>query len=104
MSGRCAPTDRPRRDEIEAAIAAYNSADRERFVLPPEAARLLVIMFPRDTVCRCSVTNLATTGGFDRNAVRKLLISLAHAGFLTKEGPSGTMATYHLHLPPRRRR
>jgi hypothetical protein len=93
----------PKRD-IEAAVAAYNNADWERFVLPPLAAQLLAVMFPRDTVCRCSVTNLATTGGFDRNAVRKLLISLADAGFLTKEGPSGTTATYHLHLPPRRRR
>ena len=94
----------PRKEEIEAAVAAYNSADRERFVLPPETARLLAVMFPRDTVCRCSVRSLATTGGFDRSAVRKLLISLAAAGFLTKEGPSGAIATYHLHLPPRRRR
>ena len=94
----------PHKGDIEAAIAAYNSADPERFVLPPFAAQLLAVMFPRDTVCRCSVTNLATTGGFDRNAVRKLLVSLADAGFLTKEGPSGTTATYHLHLPPRRRR
>jgi hypothetical protein len=98
----------PSRDELEAAIAAYNSADPERFVLPPLAAQLLAVMFPRNTVCRCSVTNLATTGGFDRNAVRKLLISLAHAGFLTKEGPSGVGAgrpnTYRQHLPPLVRR
>jgi hypothetical protein len=94
----------PRKRDIEAAVAAYNSADRERFALPPLAAQLLAVMFPKDTMCRCSVTNLATTGGFDRNAVRKLLISLADAGFLTKEGPSGAIATYHLHLPPRRRR
>jgi hypothetical protein len=94
----------PRKRDIEAAVAAYNSADREGFVLPPLAAQLLAAMFPRDTVCRRRVTDLADMGGFDRNAVRKLLSSLADAGFLTKEGPSGAVATYHLHLPPRRRR
>ena len=35
-----------RRREIEAAIAAHNSADRET-LLPPSAARLLAVMFPR---------------------------------------------------------
>jgi hypothetical protein len=74
----------PRKRDIEAAIAAHNRNAGERFVLPPEAARLLAVMFPSDTVCRCSVTHLATTGGFDRNAVRKLLISLAAGGFMSK--------------------
>jgi hypothetical protein len=82
-------------------MAAYNGADRGQFVLPPLAAQLLAVMFPRDTVCRRSARNLANAGGFDRNAVRKLLIGLAAAGFLTKEGSRGAIATYHLHLPPR---
>jgi hypothetical protein len=84
----------PRIRDIEAAIAAYNSADRERFVLPPLAAQLLAVMFPRDTVCLCGVTKLATTGGFNRNAVRKLLIK--------QRGAGRTPNTYRLHLPPRR--
>ena len=91
----------PRIRDIEAAIAAYNSADRERFVLPPLAAQLLAVMFPRDTVCLCGVTKLATTGGFNRNAVRKLLISLEVAGFLIKQRGAGrTPNTYRLHLLP----
>jgi hypothetical protein len=94
----------PRKRDIEAVIATYNSADWEQFVLPPLAAQLLAVMFPRDTVCQRRMTDLATTGGFDRNAVRKLLAGLVAAGFLTKEGPSGAVATYYLHLPPRRRR
>ena len=95
----------PRRDEIEAAVAAYNSADPERFVLPPLAAQLLAVMFSRNTVCQCSVTNLAATGGFDRKDVRKLLISLITAGFLSKEpGVNPAPNTYRLHLPPQRQR
>ena len=93
----------PNKRDIEAAIAAYNSADRERFVLPPEATRLLAAMFPGDTVCKRTVASLAPQG-FDRNVVRKLLGSLADAGFLSKEGLKGATATYHLHLPPQRRR
>ena len=84
----------PSNRDIQAAIAAYNSADRERFVLPPLAAQLLAVMFPRDTVCLCGVTKLATTGGFNRNAVRKLLIK--------QRGAGRTPNTYRLHLPPRR--
>ena len=38
-----------RRKAIEAAIAAYNSADHET-LLPPSAARLLIAMFPRGSV------------------------------------------------------
>jgi hypothetical protein len=45
---------------FEAAIAAYKSTERERFVLPPpEAARLLAVMFRGGNVCRRSVADLA---------------------------------------------
>jgi hypothetical protein len=36
--------------EIEAAIAAYNETDPD-MLLPPEAARLLAVMFPTGDLC-----------------------------------------------------
>jgi hypothetical protein len=67
----------PRKKEIEAAIAAYNATD-SAMLLPPDASRLLSVMFrPR------------------------LLRALAEAGFLSKEQAQGRDPnTYHLHLPP----
>jgi hypothetical protein len=53
---------RPRRREIEAAIAAYNAADRETGPLSLEAARLLAVMFPRNSVCQRSVASLVLDG------------------------------------------
>ena len=77
-----------RRREIEAAIAAYNSADRET-LLPPSAVRLLAVMFPRD--------------GFDERTVHYLLRALVDAGFLFREGRRGVPNIYRLRLPPVRR-
>ena len=91
----------PRRTEIEAAIATHNASDGEPH-LPPSAARLLAVMFPRDTVCCRSVPSLAAEG-FDRRILPHLLESLIDAGFLSKElGRRGFVGTYYLHLPPRR--
>ena len=93
-----------RRTEIKAAITAYNRDDRARLLLPPDAARLLAVMFPRDTVCCRSVPSLAAEG-FDRRILPHLLESLIDVGFLSKEpGRRGFIGTYYLHLPPRRRR
>jgi hypothetical protein len=93
----------PRKRDIEAAIAAYNDTDPEA-LLPPDAARLLAVMFPRDTVFRGSMPSLMAEG-FDRNLLRKLLGSLVDAGFLSKQlAGRGWLSTYHLYLPPRRRR
>jgi hypothetical protein len=93
-----------RRTEIEAAVAAHNRDDRAMMLLPPDAARLLALMFPRGTVCRRSVPSLAAEG-FDRRTLPRLLGSLIDTGFLSKEiGPRGVVGTYHLHLRPRRRR
>jgi len=50
-----------RRTDIEAAIAAHNSADRET-LLPPDAARLLRAMFPRGSVCQRRLEDLAAEG------------------------------------------
>jgi hypothetical protein len=88
-----------RHREIEAAIAAYNAADQERLLLPPEAVRLLAVMFPRDTVFRSSVASLAAEG-FDRKTVIKLVESLIEAGFLSRKGRrQGVVSAYTLHLP-----
>ena len=91
----------PRKEEIQAAIAAYNDAD-DGLLLPPDAGRLLALMFPRDTIFRGTVKSL-TVRGFDEGTARKLLSSLIAAGFLSKEPQrQGIAGTYRLHLPPRR--
>jgi hypothetical protein len=95
----------PSNRDIQAAIAAYNATDPEA-LLPPDTARLLAVMFRRDTVCRRSEASLVAEG-FDARTVRGLLRALITAGFLSKEPrlrASRTPNTYHLHLPPRRRR
>jgi hypothetical protein len=91
----------PRRRDIEAAIAAHNNDERERLLLPPEAARLLAIMFPRSTVCQRGVADLAAEGFNQRRLVRLLGI-LVEAGLLSKERGNRVPNTYRLHLPPRR--
>jgi hypothetical protein len=93
----------PRKRDIEAAIAAYNATDPEA-LLPPAAARLLIIMFPRGSVCQRSLDDLATEG-IDRRSVSRLLRALVEAGFLSKEpGVNRAPNTYRLHLLPQRQR
>ena len=90
----------PRRREIEAAIAAYNAADPD-MLLPPDASRLLSVMFRRRSVYQRSEANLAAEAGDTVRTVRRLLRSLIEAGFLSKEPASGRdPSTYHLYLPP----
>ena len=92
----------PRKRDIEAAIAAYNRTEQGTLLLTPDAARLLAVMFPRDTVCRRSVASLMREG-FDKGTLRKLLNSLTLAGFVSKEmSQRGIVVSYQLHLPPRR--
>jgi hypothetical protein len=92
-----------RRREIEAAIAAYNSADYET-VLPPSAVRLLAVMLPRDDVCQRRLTDLEADG-FDERTIHYLLRALVDAGFLFKARARGPVANniYRLNLPPVRR-
>jgi hypothetical protein len=98
---RAMPTDLRRRDAIAAAIAAYNDADGGMLLLPPEAARLLTVMFTRDTVFRGNVDGLVAKGP-DRRTVGLLLRALIDAGFLSKEPTRrGLASSYRLHLPPR---
>ena len=93
----------PRRREIEAAIAAYNDADPE-ILLPPDAARLLSVMFRRSSVCQRSVAHLAAEASDTMRLVKRLLRILLEAGFLSKPPRSGRGPhTYRLHLPPVRR-
>jgi hypothetical protein len=84
-----------RRDDIEAAVTEA--------LLPPEAARLLAVMFPGGSVYQRSLDDLAAEG-FDRRSLPRLLRALIDAGFLSKEPRSGIGVTniHHLHLPPRR--
>ncbi len=93
----------PRMRDIEAAIAAYNDADNG-LLLPPEAGRLLAVMFRRSSVYRRTIGNLEAQG-FEERTVRRLLRALIQAGFVSKEPiRRGIPVTYQLHLPPRRRR
>jgi hypothetical protein len=91
---------RPRRREIEAAIAAYNAADPD-ILLPPDAVRLLTVMFRRSSVCQCTVVQL-TAEGFSKSILSHLLRILTEAGFLSKDWRTGPAPNiYRLHLPPR---
>ena len=94
----------PRKEEIEAAVAAYNHNDRERLLLPPDAARLLSAMFRRSTVWRGRLEDLVAEG-FDRRTLPRLLRALVETGFLSTTAAARNMPTdYRLHLPPRRPR
>ena len=98
------PTDLRRRDDIAAAVAAHNTTVQARRGVPPEAARLLAVMFPKDDVCRRTVGSFAAEG-FDHASARRLLLALLSAGFVSKAHPGerGLITTYRLHLPPRQR-
>jgi hypothetical protein len=93
----------PRKRDIEAAIAAHNREDREPF-LPPDAVRLLAVMFRRSSVCQRTLDALAAEG-FSRRSLPRLLQALVDAGLLAREsgpGRPGVIGIYRLHLPPRR--
>ena len=93
----------PSRRDIEAAVAAYNATDPD-MLLPPEAAQLLTIMFPRGDVCQRSLAHLTAVSGDSMKRGTRLLRLLVDAGFLSKEESLGRVANvYRLHLPPVRR-
>ena len=88
-----------RRDEITAAVAAYDSAN-PLAPLPRNAARLLAAMFPVEDECQRSLDAIAAAG-FSRKHLPGTLRRLVQAGFLSREFGAGiTPDTYHLHLPP----
>ena len=90
-----------RREEIEAAVAAYDCANPSA-PLPRSAAQLLIAMFPRDDAYQGRVANLRT-GELDGRTVRDLLRALVDAGILFQERRRGVTSTYRLLLPQVRR-
>lgn len=99
MRGPRLPTDRPRRDDIEAAVAAYDQANKLA-PLPRNAARLLAAMFIAGDVYQGSLEDI-TALGFSRKHLPGTLQRLANAGFMSRErGLGHTPSTYRLHLPP----
>jgi hypothetical protein len=106
MRTQCKTIVRLCREEIDAAIAAHNSTVPVRRGLPPEAARLLTVMFSEDDVCQRPVGSLAAEG-FDHQTAIRLLSALIGAGFVARDHPGrgrGRASIYHLHLPPLVRR
>jgi hypothetical protein len=88
-----------RREEIGAAVAAYDKAN-PLTPLPRSAARLLAVMFPMGDLCQQSLDALAARG-FSRRSLPGTLLHLVRAGFLDRQ--QGVIDTYQLHLPPVRR-
>ena len=96
------PIDLRRRDDIAAAVAAYDSA-KPKARLPRNAILLLAAMFPTENVCQRSLMDIAGEG-FGRKYLPGTLYRLAKAGLLSRERGSGVVPhTYRLHLPPVRR-
>ena len=79
------PIDERRRDEIEAAVAAYAAAHREEPPLPRRTAALLTVMFPSEDVCQRSLDAIAEEGRLDRKSLPRVLRRLVAAGFLSRE-------------------
>ena len=93
------PIDQRRRDDLAAAVAAYDSTNPEAR-LPRSTVPLLAAMFPTDNVCQRSLQDLAAEG-FDRKRLAANLRRLADAGFLSRTPGSGVVPdAYRLHLPP----
>jgi hypothetical protein len=93
------PSDLRRRDDIAAAVAAYDAAN-PLTSLPRNAARLLAAMFPSGDAYQRSLDDIAAEG-FSRRNLPAVLRRLVEAGFLSVErGSSRAADTYRLHLPP----
>ena len=93
------PIDPRRRDEIAAAVAAYDR-DHPDAPLPRNAARLLTVMFPSEDVCQRSLEDHCR-GRVQPEEASCALRRLVEAGFLSKAPGSGAWPhTYRLHLPP----
>jgi hypothetical protein len=89
------PINEHRRDDITAAVAAYDSAN-PKARLPRSAARLLAVMFPTEDVCQQGLEAL-TAEGFSR--VSAVLKRLVEAELLSRHRVAGFPDTYRLHLP-----
>jgi hypothetical protein len=92
------PPDLRRRDDIAAAVAAYDR-DHPDTPMPRHAARLLAAMFPSEDVCQRSLEAPAAEG-FSRDRLPAMLRRLVEAGFLSRHRVARVPDTYRLHLPP----
>jgi hypothetical protein len=92
------PIDQRRRDEIAAAVAAYDSAN-PLSPLPRNAVPLLAAMFPIEDLCQRSLDEIATEG-FNRKNLTAALRRLVAAGFLSRTPRSGVVPATYLHLSP----
>ena len=93
------PTDQRRRDEITAAIAAYDR-DHPDAPLPRNTVRLLTAMFPSEDVCHRSLDDIAAEG-LNRKTLPAMLRRLVEARLLSRRQGSGVVAhAYRLHLRP----
>ena len=94
------PMDPPLREEIAAAVAAWNQ-DHPEAPLSRNAIRLLAAMFPSGDVCQRSLDAIAAEG-FSRKTLPGTLRRLVEAGILTKKlGGARIAATYHLAVGPK---
>ena len=94
------PIDLRRRDDIAAAVAAYDR-DHPDAPLPRNAAQLLAVMFPSEDVCQRSQGAIVAEG-FSRDRLPAMLRRLVEAGFLSRHRVPRVPDTYRLHLPPAR--
>jgi hypothetical protein len=92
------PIDPCRRDDIVAAVAAYDR-DHPDAPLPRNAALLLAVMFPSEDVCQRSQGAIVAEG-FSRDRLPAMLRRLVEAGFLSRHRVPRVPDTYRLHLPP----
>ena len=92
------PIDLRRRDEIAAAVAAYDR-DHPDTPLPRNAGRLMAVMFRSEDVCHRSLEDIVTEG-FSRNRLPATLRQLEEAELLSRERGSARIPdTYRLRLP-----
>jgi len=91
------PIDLRRRDDIAAAVAAYDDTHPSA-PLPRNAARLLAVMFPTEDVCQRSQEAVAAEE-FSRDRLPAMLRRLVEAGFLSRHRVAKVPDTYRLHLP-----
>ena len=91
------PIDPRRRDDIVAAVAAYEG---HRARAAAQRPRLLAAMFASNDVCQRSLEDIAAEG-FARHGLPALLRRLVEVGLLSLErGSAREPNTYRLHLPP----
>ena len=91
------PTDLRRRDDIAAAVAAYDRANPDD-PLPRNAGRLLAVMFLSEDVCHRSLDDIVAEG-FSRNLLPATLRRLEEAELLSRERGSARIPdTYRLRL------